>query len=225
MSIPAYKTASGDLTYLQLLEYMGTKNKPIILSTGMSTVGEIEKALNTIYRTGNHQVAILHCVSNYPTLYEDTNLKAINTLKNIFGIPVGFSDHTKGTLIPAMAVALGSNIIEKHFTIDKNLQGPDHELSLEPHEFKEMVENIRNVEKALGDGIKHPTESKNMILAARRSIFTNQKINEDTILEEKMFKIVRPSAGISPEHLSSIIGKRSVKTIEDENPVNWGDIE
>ena len=155
-----YKIASGDLTHFPLLYYISKKNLPVILSTGMATIGEIDESLNNMYKSGNRQVALLHCVSNYPTRYEDSNLNVIQNLKEIFNIPVGFSDHTTGLLISSLAVAKGADLIEKHFTLDKNLPGPDHKLSLDPGEFMNMVKNIRITESALGDGVKKLTDEE-----------------------------------------------------------------
>ncbi len=219
-----YKTASGDITYKSLLQSLGKKGKPIILSTGMATIGDIEEALNFIRQTGNSNIGILHCVSNYPTDYKETNLNVIKSLKKLFQIPVGFSDHTNGTIIPAIAVALGANIIEKHFTIDKSLPGPDHNLSLEPNEFKEMVNNIKITEMALGDGSKIPTEPPESINAARRSIFVNRDIKEGEQLEKDILNVLRPAIGIEPKYLNFVDGKNTNKDIKKENPLLWEDI-
>lgn len=222
---PVYKIASGDLTHLPLLNYVARKNKPIILSTGMSTIGEIEEAMSEIYKTGNQQVVLLHCVSNYPTNYEETNLKVIQTLKEVFKAPVGFSDHTVGTIIPTIAVSLGANIIEKHFTVDKTLLGPDHKLSLDPNEFKEMVKNIRNAEKSIGDGIKKPTSREIEIRkVARRSIVAKVNIPKEVKITRDMLKIVRPGIGIEPKFIDIITGGIAKKDIEKDEKINWKNI-
>ena len=219
---PVYKIASGDLNHLPLLEYISKKNSPIILSTGMATLGEIDESLNSIYDSGNHMVALMHCVSNYPTNYQDTNLKFVQTLKEVFKIPVGFSDHSIGVLIPALAVANGANLIEKHFTIDKNLPGPDHTLSLEPSEFEEMVKNIRITESSIGDGIKNITKEEKLVKElARRSITAKIDIPEgDTITEDKI-KIVRPELGIEPKFLDLVVGKTAKSYIEKNQALTW----
>jgi N-acetylneuraminate synthase/N,N'-diacetyllegionaminate synthase len=222
---PVYKVASGDLTHLPLLNYVARKNKPIILSTGMSTIGEIEEAICEIYKTGNQQVVLLHCVSNYPTKYEETNLRVIQTLKDAFKVPVGFSDHTVGTIIPATAVAMGANIIEKHFTLDKNMRGPDHKLSLEPHEFKEMVENIRAVECSLGDEIKKPTkDEENVRKLARRSITAKVEIPEGSIITKDKIKMVRPGNGIEPKFIDLVVGRIAKKNITKDEAIKWDEI-
>ncbi|MCW7999959.1 N-acetylneuraminate synthase, partial [Clostridium sp. cpc1] len=154
LNIPLYKISSGDLTNIPLLKYIAKFNKPMIVSTGMANLGEVEIAVNAIKEGGNDKITLLHCTSNYPTACEDVNLNAILTLKNAFKLPVGYSDHTIGIEIPIGAVAMGTKVIEKHFTLDKNMEGPDHRASLEPNELKEMVKNIRNIEKAFGNGIK-----------------------------------------------------------------------
>lgn len=219
---PVYKIASGDLTHLPLLNYVARKNKPIILSTGMSMVGEIEEAMSEIYNTGNQQLALLHCVSNYPAKYEETNLRTIQTLKEVFKVPVGFSDHTIGIFIPVVAVAMGANIIEKHFTLDKSMKGPDHKLSQEPHEFKEMVKNIRSIERALGDGIKKLTkDEENVKKLIRRSIAAKVEIPEETIITKDKIKIVRPENGIEPKFVGLVVGRRAKRNIAKDEPIKW----
>lgn len=225
LEAPVFKIASGDLTYHLLLRYIAKKKKPIILSTGMATMGEIEEALNEIYSVSNTGIAILHCVSNYPTNYEETNLRVIQTLKEVFKVPVGFSDHSVGTIIPTIAVSLGANLIEKHFTLDKTLPGPDHKLSLDPNEFREMVKNIRITEKALGDGIKRPIESEKVISSVRRSIVAREIIPKGTKITKEMLKIVRPGTGIEPKYLGFIKDKISTRDIKEEDPITWEDIE
>lgn len=222
---PIYKIASGDLTNLPLLSYIAKKGKPIILSTGMSSICEIEEALKVIRGEGNQKIVLMHCVSNYPAKYNETNIKTIQTLKNTFKIPTGFSDHTEGTLIPSIAVSLGANLIEKHFTLDNNLQGPDHKLSLEPSKFKKMIENIRNVEKAFGDGVKNPTDQeKNLANLARRSLTAAEDIKEGDVISIEKVNILRPQCGIEPKFLNVIIGRKSKKDISKDEPITWNSI-
>jgi len=181
LDVPAFKVGSGEITNLPLLRYIAKKGKPIILSTGMSTLGEIEEALDVIRSEGVEDIILLHCVSNYPARIEDVNLRAMGTLKQAFKLPVGFSDHTLGITAPIAAVALGACVIEKHFTLDRNLPGPDHRASLEPDELKEMVKAIREVEKALGNGIKKPTKEEEKIKkVAGRSIVAKVDISKGT---------------------------------------------
>jgi len=222
---PAYKIASGDLTHFPLLRHVSKKNKPVILSTGMATIGEVDEALWELCKSGNRQVALLHCVSNYPARFEETNLRAIRTLKNIFKIPVGLSDHSTSTVIPAAAVAMGANIIEKHFTLDNNLPGADHSLSLEPEEFRQLVENIRAVEKALGDGLKRPTESeKEMRKLARRSITAKADIAKGSPISADKLKVVRPGTGIGSKFMDIMLGKTAKRNIKENETISWEDV-
>lgn len=222
---PVYKIASGDLTNLPLLHYVALKKKPMILSTGMSTLGEIEDALMEIHKTKNTKIALLHCVSMYPAKYEDGNLTVIQTLKNAFKVPVGFSDHTIGTIIPVAAVAMGADIIEKHFTLDKSLPGPDHKLSLDPKQFKTMVQNIRSVESAFGDGLKKPTVDEAEIRkAARRSLVAKVDIMKGTVITEDLIKIVRPGDGIEPKFTKLVCGRIASKDIPQDSLLKWNDL-
>lgn len=219
---PVYKIASGDLTHLPLLKYISKENMPIILSTGMSTIGEVDEAINSIYSAGNKEVALMHCVSNYPTRYQDTNLNFIQTLKEAFKIPVGFSDHTEGILIPILAVVKGADIIEKHFTLDKNLPGPDHKLSIEPNEFEKMVKNIRITESALGNGIKKLTEGEEEIKKlARRSITAKVDIPNGKKITKGEIKILRPGIGVEPKFLDLIVGKIANTNIKKNQTITW----
>lgn len=219
---PVYKIASGDLTHFPLLYYISKKNLPIILSTGMASIGEIEDSLNNMCKSGNRQVALLHCVSNYPTRYEDSNLNFIENLKEIFNIPVGFSDHTTGLLISSLAVAKGADLIEKHFTLNKNLPGPDHKLSLDPGEFMNMVKNIRITESALGDGVKKLTDEEEQIKElARRSITATVEIPKGEKITKNNIKIQRPGTGIEPKYMESIIGKTVKNDIKKYQTINW----
>lgn len=205
--VPVYKIGSGDLTNLPFLKRIATKRKPIILSTGMATLGEIEEALRIIKKNGCKEIILLHCVTNYPTRIEDANLKAMQTLKCAFKLPTGFSDHTLGITVPIAAVALGAAVVEKHFTLDKTLPGPDHKASLEPNELKEMVKAIKDVEKILGDGIKKPTKEEEEIKkVARKSIVAKVDIPEGTIITENMLDVKRPGTGIEPKYMERIIG-------------------
>jgi len=222
IDVPVYKISSGDLTHFPLLDYVSKKNLPVILSTGVSTIGEIEESLNNIYNSGNQQVALMHCVSNYPTKYEDTNLSVIKNLKEMFNIPVGFSDHTTGLLIPSLAVAKGADLIEKHFTLDTNLPGPDHKLSLDPREFEQMVKNIRITESALGDGVKRITdEEEEMKLVGRRSITATADIYKGEKISEDKIKVLRPGNGIEPKYFDVVVGKTANKDIKKNQTMKW----
>ena len=224
--IPIYKIGSGDLTNIPFLRKIAGKRKPIILSTGMANLGEIEEAIWAVEEEGNRDILLLHCISNYPTKIEDVNLRVIQTLNEAFKFPVGLSDHTLSTVIPAVAVALGACIIEKHFTLDKAMEGPDHKSSLEPEELKEMIKNIKEVEKALGNGIKKPTKEEEKIKKiVRKSIVAKVDIPKGSTIEEKMIEIKRPGNGISPKHIDKIIGSRVRVDIHKDEIIKWDEIE
>ncbi|MBU4298539.1 N-acetylneuraminate synthase, partial [Patescibacteria group bacterium] len=194
--IPAYKIGSGDLTNLSFLEKIAKKKKPIILSTGMATLNEVKEAVKIIKKQGNNKIVLLHCTTNYPCPLEEVNLRAMLTLKKEFNLPVGYSDHTLGIMVPIMAVAMGAKVIEKHFTLDRNLPGPDHKASLEPDELKEMVVAIRNVEKAMGRSIKKPTKSEEKIKkVVRKSIIVKIDIPAGTKITKETLIIKRPGIG------------------------------
>ena len=225
INTPAFKIASGDLTNLPLINHIAEKGKPIILSVGLGTLAEIKEALDVIYSTGNENVALLHCVASYPTKPEDVNLNVIKTLKQNFQVPVGFSDHTMEIGIPIGAVALGANIIEKHFTLDRKLEGPDHPYALEPEELEIMVKGIRDVEKALGSGIKIVADSERQgLVEGRRSIFANVNIPMGTAITRDMLSILRPAVGMAPKYIDKIIGKPVKKDINAYEPITWDDV-
>jgi N,N'-diacetyllegionaminate synthase len=219
---PFYKIASGDITYLALLRHVATKKKPILLSTGMATLCEVADAISEIVETSNHEVSLLHCVSDYPTRDEDVNLRTIATLKLLFNVPVGFSDHTRGILMAPAAVAMGASIIEKHFTLDKTLPGPDHSLSLEPHEFKQMVTSIRSIEQALGDGVKRLTAQEEATKkVVRRRVVANVNLRKGAIITSEKLKIVRSEQGLDPKFVNSIIGQIVKRDVREDEPINW----
>lgn len=215
--IAAYKVASYELTHIPLLEYIAEKNKPIILSTGMANESEVKEAVECIYSAGNRQVILLHCVSQYPAEPENVNLKSMLALKRIFDCPVGFSDHTETIYAPIAAVALGATVIEKHFTLDKSLPGPDHAYALEPDELKQMVTGIREVERMLGTGEIKPADSEINERAWRRAIYAARDISEGTITTKDMLTIVRPSpeGSLAPKYLKELLGKRIKKDIKE----------
>lgn len=220
--VPAFKIASGEITNFPLLRHIASKKKPVIMSTGMSTIAEIRKAIRVLNSGGTKDIVLLHCVSDYPAKVEEVNLKAMETLKRTFDLPVGFSDHTLGITVPIAAVALGAAVIEKHFTLDRNLPGPDHKTSLEPNELKEMVARIREVEKALGDGIKRPTKSEDVIKkAVRRSIVARVNIPRNTVIAEHMLNLKRPGTGLEPECLKKVVGKRAKKDIKVDELITF----
>lgn len=220
LNVDLYKTSSGDLTNIPLFRYIAKFNKPMIVSTGMANLSEVECAVNAIKEEGNDKIVLLHCTSNYPTDYEDVNLRAMITLKDAFKLPVGYSDHTIGTEVPIAAASLGAVVIEKHFTLDKDMEGPDHRVSLNPKELKDMVQSIRNIEKAMGDGIKRCNKNeKNTRFFARKSIVAKREIKagEKLSLENLTFK--RPEKGLSPVYIDMVVGKRAIKTIQKDQVI------
>lgn len=208
------KVPSGEITNLPYLRKVAALKMPVILSTGMSTLGDIESALDVLYKGGLSidDITLLHCNTEYPTPFTDVNLKAMLTLKQCFGTKVGYSDHTKGIEVPIAAVAMGATIIEKHFTLDRTLPGPDHIASLEPDEMQQMVSAIRNIEQAMGNGLKHVTDSerKNMAIA-RKSIVAACDIKKGETLSEKNLTTKRPGSGISPMLWDSVLGTKAVR--------------
>ena len=222
LGVPAFKIPSGEITNFPLLKQVARKGKPIIMSTGMSNLGEIEEALGVIRNEGTSDVVLLHCVSDYPAKIEETNLRVMETLMRVFGLPVGLSDHTLGITVPIAAVALGAAVVEKHFTLDKALPGPDHKASLEPDGLGEMVNKIREVEKALGSGEKKPTRSEEETKkVVRRSVVARIEIPAGAVIEEGMLDVKRPGTGIDPKYINKIIGKRAKKRIKPDELITF----
>lgn len=209
-----YKIPSGEITNLPYLRKIASKHRPVILSTGMCEVEEVEAALQVLELGGvkRSDIIVLHCNTEYPTPMDDVNLRAMDDLRRSLGVEVGYSDHTKGIEVPIAAVALGATVIEKHFTLDKTMEGPDHKASLEPDELKAMVDAIRNIEQALGDGHKHvsPSERKNMDIA-RKSIVAARDIRKGEVLTEENITTKRPGNGISPMRWDSVIGTTAIR--------------
>lgn len=225
IDVPLIKVGSTEVTNLEFLEEIGNKNKPIILSTGMSTLGEVEKAIDVIFSTGNKNVKLMHCTTDYPTAIEDVNLKAMITMKEAFKIPVGLSDHTLGFEAAIAATALGAEFIEKHITLDINMKGPDHRASMPLQEFKQYVQLIRNTEMLLGDGVKKPTEQEKIIMdQARRSILAAKDLKKGTIIEKDMLVYKRPGYGIKPELSTVLIGRELRRDLSKDEVIQWKDI-
>ncbi|MBI5542164.1 MAG: N-acetylneuraminate synthase [Bacteroidia bacterium] len=219
INMRVFKIASGEITNLLLLKKIGSLKKEVILSTGMSEMKEIESAINILVKAGTpkKKITVLHCNTEYPTPMYDVNLKAMITIKDKLCVKIGYSDHTSGIEIPIAAVAMGAEVIEKHFTLDKNMEGPDHKASLSPNELKIMVESIRNVEKALGNGVKKPSvsEIKN-ITVARKSIYAASFIRKGEVFTDKNIIIKRPGIGISPMHWDDIIGREAGRDFQED---------
>lgn len=217
LGMECWKVPSGEVTNLPYLIKIAGTQKPVIMSTGMCRMDEIQSAIQILKDNGSSEITLLHCNTEYPTPYVDVNLLAMLTMRAAFHLPVGYSDHTLGIEVPIAAVALGATIIEKHFTLDRNMEGPDHKASLEPQEFKRMVKSIRNIEDALGDGVKQPSvsESKN-IDVARKSIVAKKKILKGEIFTEDNLAVKRPGYGISPMQWFNVLGLRAVRDFDED---------
>ena len=208
IGVKTWKVPSGEITNYPFLRAIGKRKESVIMSTGMCTLDEVRDAIEVLKTFGTSDITLLHCTTEYPAPYDSVNLKAMLTLQNEFGYRVGYSDHTNGIEIPVAAVAMGATVIEKHFTLDKNMEGPDHKASLEPEELKQMVLSIRNVEVALGNGIKQPSEAeKNNIAIARKSIVAACDINKGEVFTEDNLTAKRPGNGISPMKWNDVLGK------------------
>ena len=220
LGLEIFKIPSGEITNLPYLRHIGSLNKRVILSTGMANLGEIEAAINVIMQAGSDRknITILHANTEYPTPMEDVNLKAMVTIGNAFNTNYGYSDHTLGIEVPIAAVALGASIIEKHFTLDKNMQGPDHKASLEPHELISMIQAIRNIEQALGSTVKQlsPSEAKNKSIA-RKSLVAKAIIKKGEFFTEENLTIKRPGTGISPMRWDEVIGTKAVNDYQEDD--------
>lgn len=214
-----WKIPSGEITNYPYIKKIAQYGEPVIVSTGMCEMKDIENAVATLLKWGTKKedIIILHCNTEYPTPYQDVNLKAMDAIKEKFGVEVGYSDHTKGIEVPIAAVALGATVIEKHFTLDRNMEGPDHKASLEPEELKAMVSAIRNIEKAVGDGIKKVTDSeKGNIAVARKSIVASRNIKKGEILSEDNLTVKRPGTGISPMRWEEVLGQVAKRDFSEE---------
>jgi len=222
LDVPAFKVASGDITHLPLLRHIGELGKPVILSTGGASIGEIEAALAALGAgPGSVPVALLHCVSHYPTRPEEANLACIATMKAQFGLPVGFSDHTLGAATAIAAVALGADVIEKHFTFDRAAEGPDHALSAEPEELARIALGMQAAWRAIGRPAKAPVESGEHIAQIRRSVTARTPITKGTRLTAAMLAVKRPGTGIAPGRLDDVIGRRARRDLDADQTLSW----
>lgn len=222
MNLPLYKVPSGEITNLPFLQHLARKGRPLILSTGMSTLGEVEEAVHVVQAAGPVPLTLLHCVTEYPAPYGQINLRAMLTLKMAFGLPVGYSDHTPGIEVAVAAIALGAEVIEKHFTLDRSLPGPDHAASLEPAELQQMVTSIRNVEAALGTGIKAPApcELPNLPIA-RKSVVATQSLPSGHQLAAEDLDIKRPGCGLPPKALPMLLGRTLRADVAKDEMITW----
>ena len=220
LNLPLVKVGSGEVTNIPFLRKIAGFERPVILSTGMSTLAQVATAYDTLVQSGAPRVSLLHCTTNYPCPYDEVNLRAMVTLKDAFKCQVGYSDHTMGTEIPVAAVALGAEIIEKHFTLDRTMDGPDHKASLEPAELKLMVEQIRHIEVGLGDGIKRPNKSEaENAKVVQKSILAKRPIKMGETLSGEMLVAKRSGTGISAKYWDVVIGAYAIKDFETDEPI------
>jgi N,N'-diacetyllegionaminate synthase len=217
MDMPFWKVPSGEVTNAPYLAAIGKTGKPVVLSTGMCTLEEVGAAIRVLRENGSGEIRLLQCNTEYPTPFEDVNLRAMQTMREEFGLETGYSDHTRGIEAPIAAAALGAGIIEKHFTLDRNMEGPDHKASLEPGELAAMVQAIRHIELALGTGVKtpSPSEQKN-IAAARKSLVAARAIRQGETLTAENLAVKRPGTGISPMRWDEVIGTKAVRDFEED---------
>jgi sialic acid synthase SpsE len=222
LGLAAYKIASYELWHLPLIRHAARTGKPLLISTGMGNLRDIEEALGAVTSAGNDQAALFHCAINYPPPFSELNLRAIRTMKTAFGVPVGYSDHSTGIVAAIATVALGGNLIEKHFTLSKQLPGPDHPFSIEPGELEALVRGVRECEAALGSPIKRmlPSERAGYVMG-RRSIFAAVDIPKGTVITAAMLAILRPGTGLKPKHLDRIVGRRAASDIYAHDPITW----
>lgn len=227
LGVDYLKIPSGELTNKPFLECIGQQRIPVILSTGMSTLAEVQEALEVLLsqKLVLDDITVLHCNTEYPTPFEDVNLRAMKTMEKAFRVKIGYSDHTLGIEIPIAAVVMGARVIEKHFTLDRDLPGPDHRASLEPDELKKMVESVRNIEKALGTGFKKPSDSeKSNITVVRKSIHAATDIAKGALINPEDLVMLRPGDGLSPMDIDEVIGKKVVRTISGGEKLKRSDL-
>lgn len=228
LGMDTFKIPSGEITNLPYLRKIGSLKKKVILSTGMSTLQEIQDALKVFTTAGTslENIIVLHCNTDYPTPFEDVNLRAMQTIRDACNVKAGYSDHTVGIEVPIAAVALGAVCIEKHFTLDRTLPGPDHKASLEPDELRQMISSIRNIEKSLGDGIKKPSpsESKNIGIV-RKSIHLSRDLKKGEVIRENSLIMIRPGDGISPMRMEEVIGKKAKTDLKENHKLSFADLE
>lgn len=225
LDMPAYKIASYEVNHLPLIEKCAATGKPLLISTGMASLGDIERALDTANLAKADQIAVLHCAISYPPRFEDLNLRAITTLASAFGIPIGWSDHSMGHTADVVAVALGACVVEKHYTLSRDQEGPDHPFALEPHELTDMVTAIREAEASLGVSVKRVTEAETEMYAlGRRSLVAARDIADGAILTRDDIAIKRPGTGVPVHELEHVVGRRAARAIADDEVLSWADL-
>lgn len=222
IGVPAFKIGSGEITFLSQVEYIAGKGKPVILGTGASSMGEVEEAVNTIRATGNQDIILLQCVTNYPSPIEYANIKTMVTLREAFQVLVGYSDHSPGSVVPIGAVALGASVIEKHLTFDKKRKGPDHPYAMDVPEMAAMIRDVRLLETALGSPIKQltPAEAETVIIQ-RRGLFARIDIPAGATITLEMIAPLRPATGIAPKYIDLVVGRKAKVDIADGEPITW----
>jgi N,N'-diacetyllegionaminate synthase len=226
LGVPAFKLASLSAVEPWFASYVSKKGKPVILSTGMASLKEVDNTVKSIFKTGNKELILLQCTTNYPSIHEDGNLLAMQTMHKEFGLNIGYSDHTQDDTACILSIGLGATVIEKHLTLDKTLPGPDHSSSYEPKEFKRLVQKIRIAEKLMGSRIKEPSEvEKKNSFGMRRSIVASKLIPKGTILSEKMLTLKRPASGISPENFEDMLGYKTKVDILKDSQIKWSELE
>ncbi|MEA2654502.1 MAG: hypothetical protein QOI37_1729 [Chloroflexota bacterium] len=222
LGVKAFKVATYELWHLPLIRDVASRGKPIICSTGMADMGDVQDAVDTVAATGNEQLILLHCVVNYPPPFSDLNLRAIETMRTAFRVPVGYSDHSPGLLAPIVATTLGAAVLEKHFTTDRSRPGPDHRFALEPDELLAMVQAVRDTEAALGDGVKRMAAAEaDLYVTARRSLFAARSIEAGTVMLEADVAILRPGTGIEVRDLPRVVGRTARRRIDRHEPLAW----
>jgi len=226
IGVPCFKIASSDLINIPLIHHVAKMNTPMIISTGLSIMKEVEEAVNCCLDKGNSKLALLHCIAHYPTEPEEANLDAMNIMREKFPYPIGYSDNGESTLVDLIAVSMGANLIEKHFTLDKKMPGPDHSFSIDPQGLKKLIFQIRLIEKIKGDGEKIPRKSEiEGRYFIRTSITARVDIKKGDILTKEVLSIKRPAEGIEPKFLEQIIGKKVNKEIKTDTSISWKDID
>lgn len=225
IGIAFYKIGSGDITWLEMVEYIARKGKPVMLATGASTLAEVDEAVRVIEKTGNKNLVLMQCITNYPSKFESANINVLNTYREAFGAILGYSDHTPDDVVPLGAVALGASVIEKHFTFDRKLKGPDHPHSMQPEEFAKMIERARNLEKAMGTGRKEVVaEESETVIVQRRGLTAAKDIKKGAAIKKIDIVELRPALGIYPKFRNVIIGKQAKRALRAGEPIRWEDI-
>ncbi len=225
LGVPCFKIASSDLTNLPLIQNIAKMQKPMIISSGLATLNEIKNAVDCCLFEGNKKLSLLHCVANYPAQPNEVNMNVISNMKKLFNFPIGYSDNGESSLVDIVAVSMGANIIEKHFTLDRNLEGPDHAFSIEPDGLKLLISQIHEIDQMKGDGIKIPqiSEIKNRV-AIRKSITASKDLKQGTKIQESDLMIKRPADGIEPKYVEMILGKILKINIKKDSAITWSDI-